>query len=1452
MSRQLMATILGLCLIAGTAAPALGAVNIKEAISTPGMSIPDQTPGSGDDRIHVLPTLSSPSLKNGERATIQAVVTSLHGVVAVEAAIEKEGAVESAPVATMALLPAPDHLGGVNAASTVGLWQTTWQAEGLEEAYYCVAITITDASGHRHTDRSLRFSDPIAGNNVVGNVNYPNGGMQRLEGIALSSGEDNIGCAIVDHIQGYAWFGTYTSPGRVVKVALGTGATPPTRVGSVTLSAGEDNLVSAAMDPTYAQAYFGTDTNPGRVVKINLGVGAAAPTRVGVLSLPSGEGYLRSSVIDYARGYVYYGTNVSGFAGRVVKVKMNLPSQAPSRIGAATCDPGENELSSAVIDTVRGQAYFGTNTSPGYVVKVSLETGDFAPIRIGSVALNAGESNLTSAIIDLNSGYAWFGTNTSPGRVVKVRLGAPAEAPTRVEAATLNAGESLLRSASIDVANGHGYFTCYTSPGRLIKVRLGVGMAAPTRVGAISLNTGENTPRVCVMDAFNGYVYCGAYTSPGRVVRVATLHKGFVKGTEFDMVEPGVLESVHFYSHIPDGSVRLGLYSKGTPPALLWESADIPNEIQGWIDAPVDTGSPSALTLTAGQYYLAWQVYSTASVPSYALGEADEGFFVPYEWSGFPSALQASTAPTLTTDRWSAFITYDGPPVPPSDPGATAIGTDRITWIWTDNSDNETGFKVYAGPGATAPGTVTHTTAADVEQWEQTGLGTNTQHAFQVAGTNTIGDSVTTANFSAWTMASVPVAPVVSNPSPTTLDIAVAGGDGNPAYTEYALYCVTTGQWVQSDGTFASSAAWQTSSAWGTTPVVGLTGATQYDFVARARNGESVETADSDMASGWTQATLTYIAGPGGAISGDAVQYVNYGDNGTAVEAVPNLCMSFVDWSDTATDNPRTDTNVTGNITVTANFADLTPPVITLVGNAVITINCGGVYADPGATASDSCDGNITAAIVVTNPVNTGVAGTYIVRYNVSDASSNPAAEITRTVNVIDTTPPVITLLGGAVADVDCGFVYTDAGATASDACDGDLTAAITVDNPVDTAVPGTYIVRYNVSDAASNAAVEETRTVNVADTTPPIITMFGAASVDIQCGSTYVDPGAGASDACDGDISAAIITVNNVNTDALGTYTVTYDVSDAASNGAEQKVRTVNVIDTKAPFISLLGDNPLALECSTPYSTPGVFAWDACDGLLTSQVAIDDSLVNPDVIGTYLVTYSVDDSEGNHQEVVRTVDVVDTTAPVITITGVNPATVECGGAYSDAGATAADLCDGDLTAAITTSSNVDTGVAGAYAVTYNVSDAEANAAVEAVRVVNVVDTTPPVILLDGADPQTINMGEPYAELGATASDVCDGDLTGSIFIDAGAVNTNVVGTYYVAYDVSDSSLNPAVQVTRQVDVVDTMQPYVADVVVETGWTVLITFSKAMGAGALNASNYTLTGSGAGTLSAIP
>ena len=82
-------------------------------------------------------------------------------------------------------------------------------------------------------------------------------------------------------------------------------------------------------------------------------------------------------------------------------------------------------------------------------------------------------------------------------------------------------------------------------------------------------------------------------------------------------------------------------------------------------------------------------------------------------------------------------------------------------------------------------------------------------------------------------------------------------------------------------------------------------------------------------------------------------------------------------------------------------------------------------------------------------------------------------------------------------------------------------------------------------------------------------------------------------------------------------------------------------------------------------------------------------------------------------------------------------------------------------------------------------------------------DTEAPVITLNGASTINLNVGSTYSELGATASDNVDGDLTSSIVIGGDTVDPNVTGTYLVTYNVSDAAGNAAVEVIRTVNVTE-------------------------------------------------
>ena len=404
-----------------------------------------QAIGLGDGRIHIIPSLSQPSVKNGEKLTISAVIKAQAGVQSVTADI---GGIE-----TITLKPAAQNLGGVNALGTLGIWSAEWVGRALEEKYYTVALKVVDSEGHEFIDKSLQFSDPIVGLTTPGSTNYQIPSFSRVGAVPAVPDESNPQCTLIDSIHGYAYFGTYTSPGAVIKVALGAGNTPPTRIGTLTLDPGENLLFSGVIDAAGGYAYFGTYTNPGTVVKVALGAGNALPTRVGALTLNAGESSLYCAVIDSAGGYAYFGTFTS--TGMVIKVALGAGSALPSRVGTLQLT-SEGALLCGVIDAAAGYAYFGAGGGTnGIVLKVALGAGNALPTRVGAISLNAGETTLSCGVIDPVAGYAYFGvSDPSPGVVVKVSLGAGGALPVRIGALTLNAGENQPAAAAIDAVAG--------------------------------------------------------------------------------------------------------------------------------------------------------------------------------------------------------------------------------------------------------------------------------------------------------------------------------------------------------------------------------------------------------------------------------------------------------------------------------------------------------------------------------------------------------------------------------------------------------------------------------------------------------------------------------------------------------------------------------------------------------------------------------------------------------------------------------------------------------------------------------------------------------------------------------------------------------------------------------------------------------------------------------------
>ena len=153
-------------------------------------------------------------------------------------------------------------------------------------------------------------------------------------------------------------------------------------------------------------------------------------------------------------------------------------------------------------------------------------------------------------------------------------------------------------------------------------------------------------------------------------------------------------------------------------------------------------------------------------------------------------------------------------------------------------------------------------------------------------------------------------------------------------------------------------------------------------------------------------------------------------------------------------------------------------PVITLTGTSIIDIEIGGVFIDPGATATDATDGDLTSSVAISGIVDTSTAGTYTIVYSITDSDGN-FSSIIRIIVVSLDVPPIITLTGSSTIILTLGDTFTDPGATAKDNIDGDLTFSVTTSGTVDTSNVGTYTIVYSVLDSMGNLT-SETRTVIV------------------------------------------------------------------------------------------------------------------------------------------------------------------------------------------------------------------------------------------------------------------------------------------------------------------------------------------------------------------------------------
>ncbi len=240
----------------------------------------------------------------------------------------------------------------------------------------------------------------------------------------------------------------------------------------------------------------------------------------------------------------------------------------------------------------------------------------------------------------------------------------------------------------------------------------------------------------------------------------------------------------------------------------------------------------------------------------------------------------------------------------------------------------------------------------------------------------------------------------------------------------------------------------------------------------------------------------------------------------------------------------------------------LSMPTIRIKGEKTITINLNSEYKDAGYKA-EYLGQNISKDVKVEGNVDTSKAGTYTITYTVNKGLVD--TKVTRTIVVKDLEPPLIELKGDTEKYLCPGATYQEEGYTASDNLDGDITTDVQIDTQTDQIV-------YTVFDKEKNKATAM-RKLYYEDQEKPTITLTDGEMIQITKNQEYVDPGYNATDNCDGSIKASVKVSGTVDTSTLGTYKITYEVSDKAQNKT-MVTRTVQVIEPVNGVVYLTFDD--------------------------------------------------------------------------------------------------------------------------------------------------------------------------------------------------------------------------------------------------------------------------------------
>ena len=271
---------------------------------------------------------------------------------------------------------------------------------------------------------------------------------------------------------------------------------------------------------------------------------------------------------------------------------------------------------------------------------------------------------------------------------------------------------------------------------------------------------------------------------------------------------------------------------------------------------------------------------------------------------------------------------------------------------------------------------------------------------------------------------------------------------------------------------------------------------------------------------------------------------------------------------------------IVGIMSLIKGYFILAPGVqFRLCGEPLVEVAAHSNYTDAGVLARKGRE-DLGAQVIVEDSVDTSKPGRYTVTYRLTENGREYVRE--RTVDVVDRESPVLTLLGEAKLMVSARQLYREAGVSAEDRCDGDLTEKVTVQETME---GETLTITYTVSDSAGNEAAVH-RVVTIRDEVAPVLRLNGYDTVYLPVGTAYEEDGCSAVDDADGDVTEKVARSGSVNTAVPGTYTITYRVSDSSGNIAEvdRYVKVYNFTSGSAGKVYLTFD-----DGPSSYATPEI-----------------------------------------------------------------------------------------------------------------------------------------------------------------------------------------------------------------------------------------------------------------------